>query len=220
VAYLKRKSSKATNTTRISASSTVLGTGDAIFVFSCLAGLKLERHFSYGAYLGRVQGVGYVNELIARLTGQPVRDNTQTNRTLDSSPETFPLNRTFYADFSHDNEMIAIYSAMGLFQQRLLPDEELDPKNPSPLRTWIVSRMVPFSARMVVERVECLGSPSFPLPKGIFVRIFVNDAIQPLEFCDGIGGMCKLDALVESQRYARNDGNGDFDKCFDKVHLP
>jgi len=42
-----------------------------------------------------------MNELIARLTGQPVRDNTQTNRPTDSSPETFPLNCTFYADSPH-----------------------------------------------------------------------------------------------------------------------
>ena len=155
-----------------------------------------------------------MNELIARLTGQPVQDNTQTNRTLDSSPETFPLDRSFYADFSHDNEMVAIYSALGLFQQRLLPDQKLDPENPSPLRTWILSKMVPFGARMVVERLECPGS--LPLPKGIFIRIFVNDAIQPLEFCGGVGGMCELHAFVKSQSYARHDGEGDFEKCYPK----
>ena len=164
-----------------------------------------------------MQGVGYVNELIARLTGQPVRDNTQTNRTLDSSPKTFPLDRSFYADFSHDNEMVAIYSALGLFQQYLLPGQKLDPKNPSPLRTWIASKLVPFSARMVVERLECLGVPDLPLPKGAFVRIFVNDAIQPLEFCGGVGGLCELHAFVESQWYARNDGDGDFEKCYEKA---
>jgi hypothetical protein len=166
---------------------------------------------SYGGKLGRVQGVGYVNELLARLTGQPVRDNTQTNRTLDASPETFPLDRTLYADFSHDNEMVAIYSALNLFQQHLIPDQKLDPINPSTSRTWVVSRMVPFSARLVVERLECLGS--IPLPKGIYARILVNDAIQPLEFCSGVAGLCKLDAFVDSQGYARHDGEGDFEKC-------
>jgi hypothetical protein len=160
-----------------------------------------------------VQGVGYVNELIARLTGQPVQDNTQTNRTLDSSPKTFPLDRSFYADFSHDNAMVAIYSALGLFQQHLLPGQKLDPEKPSPLRTWVVSRMVPFSARMVVERLECLGN--LPLPKGIFVRVFVNDALQSLEFCGGVVGLCELHAFMESQWYARHDGDGDFEKCYD-----
>jgi hypothetical protein len=152
-----------------------------------------------------------VNELIARLTGQPVRDNTQTNRTLDASEETFPLNRTFYADFSHDNEMVSIYSALGLFQQYFLPKKKLDPTKPSPLRTWIASRLVPFGARMVVEKLQCPGTG--PLPKGHFVRILVNDALQPLEFCGGV--MCELHAFVASQRYARNDGDDDFEKCFD-----
>ena len=156
-----------------------------------------------------------MTELIARLTGQPVRDNTQTNRTLDSSPETFPLNRTLYADFTHGTEMITIYSALGLFQQHLLPGQKLDPEHPSSLRTWIVSKMVAFSARMVVERLECEGVPGLPLLKGTFVRILVNDAVQSLEFCGGVGGLCELGAFVESQWYARHDGDGDFEKCFD-----
>ncbi|KAF8833057.1 phosphoglycerate mutase-like protein, partial [Paxillus ammoniavirescens] len=42
--------------------------------------------------------VGYINGVIARLTGQPVQDETQTNHTLDSSPLTFLLDKTFYAD--------------------------------------------------------------------------------------------------------------------------
>jgi hypothetical protein len=166
----------------------------------------------YGANLGRVQGVGYVNELLARLTGLPVQDHTQTNRTLDGSPKTFPLDRTFYADFSHDNEMVSIYSALGLFRQYLLPEQKLDPANPSPLRTWVTSNLVPFSARMVVEKLQC-GDERLPVPKGVFVRILVNDAVQPLEFCGGVAGLCELHAFVASQGYARQDGEGDFEKC-------
>ncbi|ETW86127.1 hypothetical protein HETIRDRAFT_471458 [Heterobasidion irregulare TC 32-1] len=161
----------------------------------------------YGQKLGPVQGVGYINELLARLTNKPVQDNTQTNRTLDSSPTTFPLNRTFYADFSHDNEMIAIYSALGLFNQ----SKPLDPMNPEHKRTWITWKLVPFSARMVVERVQCDQDAS------LFIRIFVNDALQPLEFCDGATetGLCALDQFVASQGYAINDGEGDWEKCLD-----
>jgi len=47
-----------------------------------------------------------------------------------------------------------------------------------------------------------------------YVRIFVNDARQPLEFCGaGKDGMCELKEFVKSQKYARNDGFGDFDGC-------
>ncbi|KAI9446252.1 phytase [Lactarius indigo] len=167
----------------------------------------------HGGNLGRVRGVGYVNELLARLTGKPVQDNTQTNRTLDASPETFPLDRTLYADFSHDNTMVSIYSALGLFRQYLLPGQKLDPGDPSPLRTWVLSKMVPFGGRMVVERLEC--AREVPLPAVTFVRVLVNDAVQPLEFCGGVGGLCELHAFAESQWYARHDGDGDFERCFD-----
>ena len=166
----------------------------------------------YGQALGPVQGVGYINELLARLTGLPVQDHTQTNRTLNASPITFPLNRTIYADFSHDNEMIAIYAALGLFKQPV----PLDPTKPDPERTWITSHLTPFSGRMVTERLSC-HAPTTRMDGGNkdYVRILVNDALQPLEFCGAIeDGLCELDAFVESQAYARNDGEGDFEKCY------
>jgi Histidine phosphatase superfamily (branch 2) len=172
--------------------------------FSLLPMHQLIEGYRYGQTLGRVQGVGYVNELLARLTGKPVQDHTQTNRTLDSSPATFPLDRSIYVDFSHDNTMVAIYAALGLFQQ----PKNLDPAHPDPDRTWMVSRMVPFSGRMVTEKVQCSGKTKQ------FVRILVNDAVQSLDFCGGKHGLCELDAFVHSQGYARSDGAGDFEKCF------
>ena len=67
--------------------------------------------------------------------------------------------------------------------------------------------MVPFAGRMVTEKLKCNG--------GDFVRIFVNDALQPLDFCGADkSGMCRLENFVESQSYARNNGEGDFQKCF------
>ncbi|KAJ7213563.1 acid phosphatase [Mycena pura] len=140
--------------------------------------MDLDKYYGtgYGGFLGRVQGVGYINELLARLTHTPVNDSTQTNTTLTSNPATFPFDRIMYADFSHDNEMAAIYAAMGLFQQAAA----LNPTQPGP-RTWVASRLTPFSARMVVERLKCAGGAHF-------VRVLVNDAVQPLDFCAGRKG--------------------------------
>ncbi|KAJ6536847.1 phytase [Mycena capillaripes] len=168
--------------------------------------MDLDKYYGtgYGAFLGRVQGVGYINELLARLTDKPVNDSTQTNTTLTGNSATFPLNRTLYADFSHDNQMAAIYAAMGLFPQAV----PLDPTLPEP-RTWVTSRLVPFSARMVVERLKCSKETQF-------VRVFVNDALQPLEFCANgkDNGICELSAFVASQGYARSGGEGDWEMCF------
>lgn len=150
-----------------------------------------------------------MNELLSRLTGKPVQDHTQTNNTLDSSPITFPLDRTIYVDFSHDNTMAAMYAAIGLFRQSDL----LDPSHPDPHRTWVASRLVPFSGRMVTEKVTCnLGRHGGGYKE--YVRVLVNDGVQPLLFCGGSHGLCSLDAFVQSQGYARSDGAGDFDKCY------
>ena len=80
---------------------------------------------------------------------------------------------------------------------------------------------------MVVERLSCDSSNSGRFgrrlaPRSVrsdereaCVRILVNDALQPLHFCGADGnGLCTLDAFVQSQAYARNDGDGDFEKCF------
>ncbi len=147
--------------------------------------------------------MGYIDELLARLTDTPVQDNTQTNRTLDSSLETFPLGHSFYIDFSHDNEMIAIYASLGLFRQ----SKPLDVTSPDHHRTWRAAKLVPFSARLVAERLNCGGER--------FVRIFVNDALQALGFCDATSdGLYHLRKFVDSQSYARHDGEGDFVKCY------
>jgi len=99
--------------------------------------------------------------------------------------------------------MIAIYAAVGLFRQAQPPN----PSQPNPRRNWLASHLVPFSAQMVTEKLEC-GAKEY-------VRILVDDAVQPLEFCGARGnGLCELDAFVRSQSYARSDGAGDFEKCF------
>ena len=60
--------------------------------------------FSYGNPLGPTQGVGFTNELVARLIDKAVDDETSTNHTLDDSQNTFPIGKghVLYADFSHD----------------------------------------------------------------------------------------------------------------------
>ncbi|KAH9931261.1 histidine phosphatase superfamily [Fomitopsis serialis] len=158
----------------------------------------IEKYYKTGPgnSLGPVQGIGYVNELLARLTDSPVQDRTQHNASLP-----FPLHKRLYADFTHENLMVAVYAAIGLFNV-----EEGEAPNPRKIpkhwehRVWRASRMVPFSARMVVERLECgrvraedEEEEGWVILAGdagaeeteteTFVRIFVNDALQPLEFC-------------------------------------
>lgn len=167
---------------------------------------SLEKWYVYGPGrdLASSQGVGFVNELIARLTGQPVQDHTSSNSTLDASPETFPLDRKLYADFSHDNGMMTVFSALRLFEgTEDLPTTER--RSPEQLGGYSASRAVPFGARMYVEKLQCGGEEEL-------VRIILNGRVVPLRGCDADKlGRCTLDKFVKSMSFAT--GGGEWDRC-------
>jgi len=159
-----------------------------------------------GNPLGSTQGVGFVNELVARLTKQPVEDHTATNRTLDSSPVTFPLDAELYADFSHDNDMAGIFAALGLYHATT-PLSNTTKQDATATQGYSASWTVPFGARMYVEKMACSGSP------GELVRVLVNDRVIPLRGCSADSlGRCELDKFVDSLGFARSGGH--WDRCF------
>lgn len=66
---------------------------------------------------GRAVGIGYVEEILARLQHHLITKPTaQVNTTLDSNPKTFPLGQTLNFDFSHDTNIAGILTAFGFTQ--------------------------------------------------------------------------------------------------------
>lgn len=169
---------------------------------------SLEKWYRYGRGnpLGPTQGAGYANELVARLTGKATEDHTSTNSTLDSSPETFPLDRKLYADFSHDNSMTSAYAALGLYNAT--DDLPVTHKlSPHETHGFSASWTVPFAGRMYVEKMRC-GTGEEEL-----VRILVNDRVVALRGCGADElGRCRVDDFVASLSFARTGGL--WDTCF------
>lgn len=159
-----------------------------------------------GHPLGPTQGVGWVNELISRLTNTPVNDHTTTNTTLDSNTETFPLGRALYADFSHDNDMMGVYGALGLYNGT----KDLDPEvrtSAAEAGGFSSAWTVPFAARMYVEKMVCADKTREEL-----VRVLVNDRVVRLKGCGADElGRCRLGDFVESLGFAR--GGGKWEEC-------
>lgn len=169
----------------------------------------LGKYYGYGAGhpLGPTQGVGYVNELLARLTDKPVEDNTNTNHTLNSDPATFPLGRRVYADFSHDNDISNVLAALGLYNSTK-PLSNTTIQTTEDTNGYSAAWTVPFASRMYVEKLQCGHD------KEESVRIVVNDRVMPMEFCDADKhGRCSLSKFVESQHFAR--GGGLWRECFE-----
>ncbi|KAJ9619892.1 hypothetical protein H2203_008166 [Taxawa tesnikishii (nom. ined.)] len=78
--------------------------------------------YGYGNPTGRAQGIGYLQELLARLTNQYIySSNSSVNSTITDNPTDFPLGRPFYADFSHDDIIISVMTAMSLDYFREAP---------------------------------------------------------------------------------------------------
>ena len=167
--------------------------------------------YSWGNPLAPPQGVGWTNELIARLTRTPVHDHTSTNSTLDADPETFPLGEKLYADFSHDNDMMMIFSALGLFNSTR-PLETGRRMSKDEMKGFSAAAAVPFASRMYVEKLRCVRAEEGEKEEE-WVRVLVNDQVMELKTCGGDEfGRCRLGAFVESLGYAR--GGGDWEKCF------
>lgn len=74
------------------------------YVSSSLGLMDLFRYDSaFGSPVARIQGIGYIEELVARLTHTPIEThNTSTNATLDDNPITFPLDQSLYVDATHE----------------------------------------------------------------------------------------------------------------------
>ncbi|KAF4513035.1 hypothetical protein G6O67_000358 [Ophiocordyceps sinensis] len=128
---------------------------------------------------------------------------TTTNSTLDSSPETFPLTRKLYADFTHDNSMTSVFAALGLYNMTGdLPTRHKRP--PRDTHGYSASWTVPFAGRMYVEKMHCGQEDK---GKEELVRILVNNRVVPMQGCGADDlGRCKLGPLVDSLSFARSGG--------------
>ncbi|KAI9888450.1 MAG: hypothetical protein M1814_006929 [Vezdaea aestivalis] len=171
---------------------------------------SLGKYYGYGAGnpLGPTNGVGFVNELIARMTNKPVDDHTSVNQTLDTSHKTFPIGggKVLYTDFSHDNDMTAIFFAMGLYASTT-PLSNTSVQDTGVTKGYSAAWTVPFAARAYIEKMSCSGVDEE------LVRVLVNDRVIPLRNCGADSlGRCTLSKWVDSQSFSKKGGL--WDQCF------
>jgi Histidine phosphatase superfamily (branch 2) len=198
--------------------------------------------YSFGQPTGRAQGIGYLQELIARLEHHYIlTSDSSVNSTIDNNQQDFPLNQKLYADFSHDDILISILTAMSLDYLRDPPDLNAYPPNPN--RHFILSHLTPFAARLVTEVIGCTSpkptavskhrtaytatqygyNPSTATHK--FIRMRLNNGVLPLSTirggaCRGRSDeMCSMDKFLESQSDAYERANYDF-VCFGNYTIP
>ena len=221
-----------------------LGQSDFCFLFtqeeweSFESSLDIQYYYDYsfGNPTGRAQGIGYLQELIARLEHEFITSsNSSVNSTYDDNPAQFPLGQAFYADFSHDDIIVSALTALSLDYLRVPPSLSEVPPNPN--RPFILSHLTPFGGRLITEVIGCASSDPVPVanhrtqyyptqygydPANAthkFIRMRLNDGILPLETirggaCKGRSdGMCAMDKFLQSQGDAYALSDYDF-ACF------
>ncbi|KAK6441542.1 hypothetical protein LTR95_002214 [Oleoguttula sp. CCFEE 5521] len=159
---------------------------------------------------GRAVGVGYVQEILARLEHHVISSpEAQINVTLDNNTATFPINQSLNFDFSHDTNIAAIITAFGFTQfAEVLPTDHIV-RN----RSLIVSHMEPFGARLDIEVINtpsplygdrCNGTVYEPGPPTTYVHFLLSQRTLPLgrsfpECGNRDDGWCELQTWLNLQ---------------------
>jgi len=200
--------------------------------------LDIEYYYDYGFGnpTGRAQGLGYQQELLARLTNQYITSsNSSVNSSITNNAEQFPLGAPFYADFSHDDILVSVLASMSVDYFHEHPSLTEYPPNPD--RHFVLSHMTPFGGRLITEVIGCGDAEPaavhdhrtqyYPTQYGYdasnasnkFIRMRLNNGIIPLETirtgeCLGrTDGLCALDSFLASQWQAEELANYQF-ACF------
>lgn len=174
---------------------------------------------------GRAVGIGWVQELLARLNHHVITGPTaNVNWTLDSSQATFPTNQKLNFDFSHDTNIMSILTAFGFTQfNAVLPATHMVTHD------LIVSHMEPFGARLDIEVIDAphpvlanrtLGGSSYNTTGGPtqYIHFILNQRTLPLgksfAACGSrTDGWCELSTFLQVQSTKLNESQYDY-ACF------
>jgi len=228
-----------------------LGSSDFCFLFTQAEWegfeytLDLEYYYDYsfGNPTGRAQGLGYLQELEARLNGEYITSSSSSvNSSLDNNAATFPLGQPFYMDMSHDDMLVSVVTALGVeYFKSTLPVKAVPPPSP---RSFRLSYLTPFATRLYTEVIGCTAANPAekqtattlytPQSNGYspcgaatnkFVRMVWNDAVMPLAsiqggYCAGReDGLCPLAGFRQALAQATRKANYQF-ACFGNYTLP
>ncbi|KAJ6452328.1 histidine phosphatase superfamily [Mycena vitilis] len=169
------------------------------------------------------QGIGWVQELVSRLTQTRMIESASTvNSTVVGSNVTFPLSQPIFADATHDTVISTIVVAMNftsLAATGPLPATHI-PRN----RSYIVNQISPFGSNLVGQVLSCPASPlSSNDTAPTHLRWILNDAVVPLTGIAGCGsnadGLCPFDTFVKGMQQRIAEVDFEFG-CFGSFTVP
>ncbi|KAJ5817495.1 phytase [Penicillium robsamsonii] len=171
--------------------------------------------YSFGSPSGRAQGIGYVVELSARISGELLhRGDVGINYTYDNNEATFPIHQPVYMDMAHDDTIISVLTALGLEQFKEGPDGLFGAVEHAPEHTFRVRDVTPFGARLIAEIWSCGNATDFTNLEPVLyhnlpdeddgakdhIRFVLNGgpiALDGLSGCEeAVNGFCELKGFL------------------------
>ncbi|KAJ6621036.1 histidine phosphatase superfamily [Mycena sp. CBHHK59/15] len=190
---------------------------------------SIDLSFWYGDGPGNpavaAQGIGWVQELVARLTQTRITEFASTvNGTIVDSHVTFPLDQPVYVDATHDTVISAIVVAMNftsLAKTGPLPTDHILKD-----RSYMVNQISPFASNLVGQVLSCPSPSSHSTTASTtptHIRWLLNDAAVPLTGIKGCthspDGLCTFDAFVKGMQQRVEEVDFAFG-CFGNYSVP
>ncbi|GHJ87932.1 hypothetical protein NliqN6_4334 [Naganishia liquefaciens] len=149
----------------------------------------------FGSPVARASGIGYVQELVSRLTHTRITEHNSTTNSSFHNDLQFPLNDALYVDFTHDTTFAQLLPALNLTSFAASGSPPLDhiPKH----RSFISSKFCPFATNMQFQVLACGDSVD---DEPTHIRLILNDGVVPLTGLRGCpddeDGKCPLNTFV------------------------
>ncbi|KAI0899141.1 phosphoglycerate mutase-like protein [Annulohypoxylon nitens] len=164
-----------------------------------------------GSPVSAAQGKAYLQEFVARFTGEYPEAWSALNTTFDNSSTYFPLNQSIYADSTHEVVVLDALTAFNL--TALFKGPALSVTGNTRENSFVASKLVPFATHFTAQVLECLAYQ--PTKQ---IRFLVNDAVIPI--ADSYAGcssdphgLCSFDNVVSVLQDRINEIDFDYD-CF------
>ncbi|KAI1106548.1 phosphoglycerate mutase-like protein [Jackrogersella minutella] len=164
-----------------------------------------------GSPVAAAQGKAYLQEFVARFTGEYPEGWSALNTTFDNSSTYFPLNQSIYADATHEVVVLDALTAFNL--TALFKGPPLSATGNTRENSFVASKLVPFATHFTAQVLEC--STYQPTKQ---IRFLVNDAVVPV--ADSYAGcaadphgLCSFDNVVSVLMDRIDEIDFDYD-CF------
>ncbi|KAI0476263.1 phosphoglycerate mutase-like protein [Xylariaceae sp. FL0804] len=164
-----------------------------------------------GSPVSAAQGKGYLQEFVARFTGEYPAPASSLNETYDNSTTYFPLNQSIYADATH--EVVIMDTLMAFNLTALFDGPPLSLTGNEHRNTFKSSHVVPFATHFTVQVLECQAyQPTKQM------RFLLNDAVIPVSKShpgcpDDPHGLCSFDQVVSVLQQRMDEIDYDY-ACF------